>query len=51
MELYLDEKLAQDVIDIANGYGIDAQVIGHVEAAERASVTIKSKAGTFEYRK
>jgi phosphoribosylformylglycinamidine cyclo-ligase len=51
MELYLDEKLAQDVIDIAHGYGIDAQVIGHVEAAERASVTIKSKAGTFEYRK
>ncbi len=49
MEIYLDEQDAQQVIDIARSFGIDAQVIGHVEDAERNELTIKSAAGTFEY--
>ncbi len=49
MELYLDESRAQDVIDISKSFGIDAQIIGRVEASETKRLTIKSAHGTFEY--
>ncbi|QIP11742.1 phosphoribosylformylglycinamidine cyclo-ligase [Spirosoma aureum] len=49
LEVYLPENLAQQVIDIARSFGIDAQVIGHVEAYSGKKVTIKSEQGTFLY--
>ena len=36
MELYTDEKNADQMISIANSYGIDAQVIGSVEKGSGA---------------
>lgn len=50
MEIYIDEKHAQRITDIAAGFGIDAKIIGKVEAAEQKQVTIKSVYGTFTYR-
>lgn len=49
MEIYVDQAEAQEVIDIAKSFNIDAQVIGHVEAGESNRLTIKSAEGTFEY--
>jgi phosphoribosylformylglycinamidine cyclo-ligase len=49
MELYLPEKHAQQVIDIAKSFQLDAQVIGRVEAAEGKKVTVKSEFGEFVY--
>lgn len=49
LEIYLSEAKAQQVIDIAKSFGIDAQIIGHVEAFEGKQVTIQSEAGTFVY--
>lgn len=49
MEIYVDQAEAQQVIDIARSFNIDAQVIGHVEASECNKLTIKSAEGTFEY--
>jgi len=49
LELYLDESNAQKVIDIAKGFGIDAQIIGSVEASAEKQVTIKSEKGEFIY--
>ena len=54
LEVYLPEAYAPRVIEIARSFGIDAQVIGRVEAASpvgpvRRSVTITSEAGTFVY--
>jgi phosphoribosylformylglycinamidine cyclo-ligase len=49
LEVYLPENLAQQVIDISRSFGIDAQVIGHVEAYAGKKVTIKSQQGTFLY--
>ena len=49
MELYVEPKDAQAIIDIAENFGIEAQVIGHVEAADTNRLTIKSEYGTFEY--
>ena len=49
MEIYTDETTAKGIIDIAKGYNIDAQVIGHCEASEGPKVTVKSDNGTYVY--
>lgn len=49
LEVYVDPRHAATIIDISRSYGIDAQVIGHVEAAERKQVTIRSEYGEFIY--
>jgi phosphoribosylformylglycinamidine cyclo-ligase len=49
LEVYLDEKYAQTLIQIAQSFGINAQIIGRVESAESKKVTIKSEFGKFIY--
>ena len=49
LEVYVAPGDAQAVIDISQSFGIDAQVIGHVEDAPCNRLTIKSEYGTFEY--
>jgi phosphoribosylformylglycinamidine cyclo-ligase len=49
LEFYLNEKDAQSIIDIATSFGIDAQVIGHVEEAEGEHVRVESAFGKFDY--
>jgi phosphoribosylformylglycinamidine cyclo-ligase len=41
MELYVPEHVAKTIIDIAASFNIDAKIIGHVEAAQKKSLTIK----------
>lgn len=48
LEVYVDPEDAQTVIDTANGFNIDAQVVGHIEEGKR-SLTIKSEFGEFNY--
>jgi phosphoribosylformylglycinamidine cyclo-ligase len=50
LEVYLPAQFAQEVIDIARSFNIDAQIIGHVEARpEGAKVTLHTENGIFEY--
>lgn len=49
LEIYLKPAYAQTVIDIAQSFGIDAQIIGYVEASEQKQVTIRSPYGAFVY--
>ncbi|MBR5727843.1 MAG: phosphoribosylformylglycinamidine cyclo-ligase [Muribaculaceae bacterium] len=49
MEIYVNPADAPAVIDIARSFGIEAQVIGHVEDAASNRLTIISEHGTFEY--
>lgn len=49
MEIYLDSEQAQSIIDISKSFGIDAQIIGRVEKADKAKLTIRSEFGTFDY--
>lgn len=49
MEVYLDEKFAQQVIDISKSFGVDAKVVGRVEAADTKKVTLKTAQGIFVY--
>ncbi|MCU0338366.1 MAG: AIR synthase-related protein [Spirosomaceae bacterium] len=49
LEIYLSEAHAQRVIEIAQSFGIEAQLIGYVEAHSTKKVTIQSEFGAFEY--
>jgi phosphoribosylformylglycinamidine cyclo-ligase len=49
MELYVNQQLAQTIIDISHSFGIDAQIIGRVEASETTQLTIQSEYGEFLY--
>lgn len=47
MEIYLPEQFAQEIIDIANSFNIEAQIVGRVEAGpvKRLTITPKSSSG------
>lgn len=49
MEIYVKPEDAEAVIEISRQFGIDAQVIGHVEDAPANRLTIVSEKGVFEY--
>jgi len=49
MELYVSEKIAEEIISISKSFNVDAQIIGRVEASNAKSLTIKSEYGEFNY--
>ncbi|MGB3183277.1 MAG: AIR synthase-related protein [Cyclobacteriaceae bacterium] len=49
MEIYLPEEYAQKVIDISRSFGVEARVIGRVEASETKQLTVRSAHGEFKY--
>jgi len=49
MELYLNEKLASQVIEISKSFGVDAKIIGRVEPSDKKQLTISTSNGVFEY--
>jgi len=51
MELYLNEEVASDVCNISHSYGIEARIIGRVEASEKTSVRLITQYGDFLYEK
>jgi len=51
MELYVDPSVAESIIEISRGFGVDAQIVGRVEEGEGKSLTIQSEFGTFKYDK
>jgi phosphoribosylformylglycinamidine cyclo-ligase len=48
-EIYLPAALAERVIEISNSFGIEAQIVGRVEAYAGKKLTISSEKGVFEY--
>jgi phosphoribosylformylglycinamidine cyclo-ligase len=49
MELYVNPNVANEIIEIAQSFNIEAQIIGRVEASNTKKLTIKSEYGVFEY--
>lgn len=49
MELYVPEEIAADLIKISQSFGVEAQIIGRVEAAVQKQVTVQSEFGEFVY--
>lgn len=50
MEFYVNNiESANNIIDISKKFGIDAQIVGRVEASDHSEVLIKSPFGHFTY--
>ncbi|MEM9649276.1 MAG: AIR synthase related protein [Bacteroidota bacterium] len=49
MELYVDQQVADDVMAISESFGVEARIIGSVEASDAKKLTIQSEFGKFEY--
>lgn len=49
MEIYVPQRIANDIIETSKSFNVDAQVIGRVEASENKKLTIKSSFGEFVY--
>ena len=49
MEVYVPQEIANDIIAISKSFGVDAQIVGRVEASDSKRLTIDSEFGTFEY--
>ncbi len=49
LEIYVDEKYAQDLVAIGKSFNIDTKIIGRVEKSEGKKVTIESQGNTYHY--
>jgi phosphoribosylformylglycinamidine cyclo-ligase len=48
-ELYVPEENAAEIMAISESFGIESRIVGRVEAAEKAMLTISSEMGTYHY--
>ena len=49
MEIYLPAEFAEEVIAVSESFGVDARIVGRVEAYEGKKLTIQSEHGEFIY--
>ncbi len=49
LEIYIDEKYANDLIAIGKSFNIDTKIIGRVEKSEGKKVTITHQGNTYNY--
>ena len=49
MEIYVDNKYADEIISISKSFNVDAKIIGKVEESDAKKLTIVSEKGKFIY--
>ncbi|CAM4185103.1 AIR synthase related protein [Zobellia nedashkovskayae] len=49
LEIYTNEAVAKELIAISESFGVDAQIVGRVEASASKKLTIESTYGKFVY--
>lgn len=49
MEIYVPAEIAKDIIEISKSFGVEAQIVGRIEASSTKKLTITSEYGVFEY--
>ncbi|MFT5279605.1 MAG: phosphoribosylformylglycinamidine cyclo-ligase [Bacteroidia bacterium] len=49
MELYVPQEIANSLITISKSFGVDAKIVGRVEAAEKAEVIIRDNNHEYRY--
>jgi len=48
-EIYAETSVVEKIIEIADGFNLDARVIGRCESSSKKKLTISSENGIFEY--
>jgi len=49
MEIYTNQQIATEIIEISKSFGVDAKIIGRCEKSDNKKLTIKSEKGEFIY--
>jgi phosphoribosylformylglycinamidine cyclo-ligase len=49
LEIYTSQEAANELITISKGFGIDAKIIGYVEASSKNEILIKDDKGEYQY--
>jgi phosphoribosylformylglycinamidine cyclo-ligase len=49
MEIYTNERNADDIISVSKGFGVDARIIGRVEESGKKELMIKTKDNQLTY--
>ena len=49
MEIYVNHKVADEIIEISKSFSVDAKVIGYVENSESKKLTLATPYGTINY--
>ena len=49
MELYVEQSIAEDIIEISRNFSVDAQLIGRVESSKNKKLTLDTAHGTITY--
>ena len=49
MELYTDQNTAEEIIQISNSFGVEAQIIGYVETSTKKSLDIHHRGTVLSY--
>ncbi len=49
LEIYTNPEVAEDLMEISRSFGVDARIVGRVEASDSKKLTIQSEFGEFEY--
>ena len=49
LEIYTDKETAASIVEISKSFGIDAQISGYVEDADKKEVVIDGPNGKFTY--
>ncbi len=50
LEIYLPQQYAEELIAISKSFGVEAQIVGRVEASQHNELTIQSSHGEFYYQ-
>ncbi len=49
LEIYTNEKEAEAIIHVSKSFGVDAQIIGRVEASEKQALEIHTSTGVLQF--
>ncbi|WP_127846562.1 AIR synthase related protein [Psychroflexus aestuariivivens] len=49
LEFYVDQSIANQIIEISKSFNVEAKIVGRVESADQKSLTIESEFGQFKY--
>ncbi len=49
LEIYTNPMVAEDLMEISRSFGVDARIVGRVEASDSKKLTIRSEFGEFDY--
>lgn len=50
MEIYINEKYADKIIQISKSFGVDARIIGYCESGVGRNLTLHAPSGIFKYK-